>query len=177
MALLNDQPSGSANAPVYKQIIDGIESKLPPELRKPYQQIVVAGMKFLFDDTTHNMMVQRLDAAQQGGKVPGEIVKGTVDVIKVLYQESHGKLNPAAAFPASATLMYHIFEYAEHKQPGVQFDNDILAGAAQSLMKQMAETFHVTPEQLQQGIEQNQQQGGAAPATPPAAEPAPAEGV
>ena len=174
MSVLNAPQTGSANAPVYKQIIDGIESKLPQEIRGPYQQIVVAGMKFLFDDTTHSMMVKRLDAAQQGGRVPGEIVKGTVDVIKVLHQESQGKMNPAAAFPASATLMYHIFEYAEHKQPGIQFDNDIIAGAAQSLMKQMAEAFHITPEQLQQGIEQNQQQGGDAP---PAAAPAPVQEV
>ena len=172
--------------PILDKIVKGIEAKLPPELRNGYEKIVVAGGQVLFSDKTHQMMEQKLQAARQSGDIPGGIVSGTVDLIKLLYQQSQGKMDVVAAFPAATTLMCYIFDFAEKQEPGTQFSNEIVGSATHSLIQKLLETFQISQEDLAKGAEHNQQKSGggapapeapatAAPEAPVSAAPAPAE--
>jgi hypothetical protein len=151
--------------PMFAKIVAGIEAKLDEQTKVGYQQIVVAGMKLLFSDETHQMMTQKLD--EGANDLPAAIVKGTVQLIALLYQESQSKMNVGAAFPAANTLMIYIFEFAEHYTKQT-FDKNVIAQATQSLMQQLLELFQISQEDLAKGAEYNQQKGaGGAPAGEP----------
>jgi hypothetical protein len=151
--------------PMFAKIVAEVEAKLDPSLKDGYQRIVVAGMKLLFSDETHQLMTQKLD--EGSGDVPGAIVKGTVQLIALLYQESQGKMNVGAAFPAANTLMIYIFEFAE-RYTNQTFDKTVIAQATHSLMQQLLALFQISQEDLAKGAEYNQQKGaGGEPASEP----------
>lgn len=160
--------------PIFQEIVSGIEAELPKELKRDYTAIVTAGMKILFGDDTHTTMIDRLAEGRKNGDIPGAIVTGTKQLIQLIASKSQGRVNPAAAFPAAATLMAYIFEFAEAQEPGIQFPNELVAEATRSLMRDLAKAFHITQEQLGQGVEELQKsKGGQSPAAPvePAVEP------
>lgn len=141
--------------PVFQKIVDGIEKKIPKEMKRDYTAIVTAGMKVLFGDDTHKLMLQKLDEGRKAGDIPGAITKGTVMLIGLIAQQAgEGAMSPGAAFPAAATLMCYIFEFAEAQEPGRQYSNDVVAESTRTLMRDLALAMGIGPEQMAQGIDQ-----------------------
>ena len=137
------------------QLVQGIEEKLPPEIADLYHRAVVAGMKVLFSDQTHNMLTDKLSQLR-GQDVVAPVVEGTVKLVGLITKESQGKLTPPAAIPAGITLMCHILDFAE-KNGNTQITKDVLASAVQMLVPKLLTLFGITKEQVQQGIEHNRQ--------------------
>lgn len=147
MALLQD-----VKDPVIEKVIQALEAKMDPKMKTGYQQIVVAGMRLLFDEKTHGLVMQRLQQGKQSGNVSAAIVKGTADLMAVLYKMSKQKMFMPALIPATVTLMGHIFDLAEHAGM-VRVTPQIFAAATKIVTVKVLQRFGISRQQLAKGVD------------------------
>ena len=177
------QQSKIAN-PELQSIEDGIEAKVPPELKNKYNSIVVAGMRIMFDKSTSKYLEDHLASSQ-------DVVKTiSTDIPKLLlliYRES--KIDRSndenqkvqfigAAMLAGRTLMCQALDYAE-KTGRVQVTTEIIDQCTAALSVSMPAAFGITKEMMakQVGVQGGAPDAQAASQEPPMGQPAPAQGV
>jgi hypothetical protein len=152
--------------PVLDKIVTGIEQQLDPKMKIGYQQIVTAGMKVLFSDQTHQMVLQRLQKASGANGIPQAAVAGTIQLLGVLIKSAGKNFPYPAAIPAMTTLLCYVLSFAE-QATGFKATPDLVAQAVRSLVQGILKTFKISPQQLAQGAEYNRtKKTGAAPAAP-----------
>jgi len=108
------QPVGADSGSLIKKAEQEIEAKIPADFKNAYSRIVIAGMKVMFDKSTHGQMLRFLEAE---GDITDSIANGIGQLIGILYRESSkqtGKptMPMEAAIPAALTLMLKAIEYA-----------------------------------------------------------------
>lgn len=169
-------PSASAGAgaetlndPVLKQIEQGIEDSVPPELKEKYQTIVVAGMNVLFSKETSQLMDQQLDASDD---VVANVSEGIAKLMVILYNESKQQMDIPAGMLAAITLMCQGLEYWEQAKGG-EVTPELAAECTKATTMATLKKFGITEDQVSQVIAAGQQQQGAAAPTgaPAAAQP------
>lgn len=146
---------GSGNEiqdPILRKIEDGIEAKVPPNLKQAYMAVLVSGMKIMFSAETSKFMEQRL---QQSGDPVQAVAKGISDMMVMIYLESKKKMNIPAGILASMALTCQALDYAE-KAGKIEVTNE-LAGEAihASVMATMAR-FGITQDKINQTVSQAQ---------------------
>lgn len=149
-----------------------------PEEQAAYERVVLAGMKVLYSQETHQNIVQMLGQGE-----PAEAMATAVTIVmSQLDERSGGKIPEVVIFPAAAELLGQVAEIAEAAKVA-QVDDRVVARAMQILVVKLADQYgidpadaqalvqSVEPEQLQQIVAEQQQiaQGGGS------REPAPAE--
>lgn len=139
--------------PTLQKIQDGVEAKLPPELKQPYLQVVVAGMRVMFDPATHGLMVERLN---QGEDISKSIAFGIAALIGQIYIQSGKKMSIPAAMAASITLMCQALDFAE-KSKGLQITPELAATCAQATTRAAMAKFGIGQQQIDQAVETNKQ--------------------
>lgn len=153
----NPAGTGSLEDPVLKQIEQGIEQSVPPELKQMYTSIVVAGMNVMFSKETSELMDQQF---AQSDDVVANVAEGISKLIVMVFNESGQDIKdfaPAAGL-AAISLMCQALEYWEATTGG-QVTPELAAEATKATMMATLERFGITQDQVGQVIAAGQQQG------------------
>lgn len=156
--------------PILKQIEQGIEAQVKPELKPLYQSITTAAMSVMFGKDTHGLMQKRL---QSDPDLTKSVSSAVADLIASIYNKIGARLPPAdkqkflpAACLASVTMMCQMLDYAE-KTGGAQVTEDMAAKCSQMTTSAVLQKFGVGPDKVKKAVEMAQAQQGAGGAAPP----------
>ena len=153
-------PQGSAiptsSDPILKQIQDGIDKSVSPNIRRDYLSIVVAGMKVLNDPQAGQRIVSRL---QSTNNLVSDVSQGTANIMAVIANNSGGQFNVAAIGPASVVLMCQILDMAE-KTANLKLTPDLAAQCTKATVDAVLEKFGINQNKVQAVVQSGQSQQG-----------------
>lgn len=131
-----------------KQYLQNME--MPPELEKPYNRVVLAGMKVMFSKDTHEMALQAL---QGDGPLSERIATGIAQLMGILVQQSNGTLPGEVIIPAGLNLLLQACDFIDRK--GIEpIDENVIAEAMASFIAKVFEGSDAPLEQVIQALEQ-----------------------
>jgi hypothetical protein len=146
--------------PILQQIEKGIDAAVPPELKKPYMQIVTAGMKVMFDKKTSKYIEQRINEADD---IPAGVASGIADLLLLLYNESKRTMSIPAAMLAAFSLMAQALDYAE-KTGKLDVTPELVDKCTEATWQAVTTKFGITKDKIDAVVAQSQSQQGAQPA-------------
>jgi len=130
------------------ELRSSLRNNVPPQMRDAYDKVVVAGMKFMFDKTTHKYMQEMI---QTEGPIDDKLAQGVFQLMKLLMTQSKGAFPQQLVIPAGIELMMHAADYAG--QTGAdEVTPELMAGAIQKFVLMFAKEAGVGEEQLMAGI-------------------------
>lgn len=152
--------SGSSKIanPQLRQIEQGVEAKVPPELKQMYMSIVVAGMRVMFDKGSAQYMQTKLSNAST------VVQTVSADIPKLLLLVSReSKMDKTkddqqrakfigAAMLAGRTLMCQALDYAE-QIGGVTMTKDMIDQCTAALNIGMPAAFGITKDMMSQQMQ------------------------
>lgn len=124
---------------------------IPEEMKDAYNRVVMAGMKIMFSQETHQFMLQQLDGPEPLAQKLGE---GIGMLMMMIHGESNGTIPPYTIFPAGQNLMLQAIEFIQ--EGGVDVTDQEFGDALEIFYRFVAEKFGTTLEEL---LEIAQQQG------------------
>ena len=133
---------------------DQIRAKIdvPPEMQDAYLRGTIAGMKMLFSDQTHDMLLEHLQKAK--GKSLGQVVGGAAaGALGYVMSVSKGQIPPMLTIPLGVEIALQIFEFLETSKRAAPTPDDV--GEAISTM------ITTVMGKMQEGQEMNQQPAAA----------------
>lgn len=138
--------------PILQQIEDGIEAKVPPNLKQAYMAVLVSGMKIMFSAETSKFMDQRL---QQASDPVQAVSKGISDMMVMIYLESKKTMNIPAGMLASMSLTCQALDYAE-RAGKIKVTEELAGQAVQSSVMATMARFGITQDKINQTVSQAQ---------------------
>lgn len=157
-----DEGSESSDQELTPQAVRA-QMNLPPELREPYERVVLAGYKVLFSDETHDAIIDQLAG---DGPIAQRVGEGITRILGMLFTESNGTIPPEVIVPAGIELTVAASDFLIKGGLEDMTTRDV-GDAVGTMIQTVMSKFDVKPE--------NVQEGGAPPAEP-GAEPAPQPG-
>jgi hypothetical protein len=147
--------------------------QMPPELQEPYQRVVTAGMKVMFDPKSRNQVMALL---QQEGPLAQKLGQAIAGLLLMMFEQSNKTMPPQVMIPAGVELLSHAVDLLA--KAGQQVSPQEIAAATEIFITTMLKKFNIDPNKLQEGIAQGAgRQQPAAPAEQPAPEAPPQEGA
>ena len=148
------------------------QMKIPPELQRPYDRLVLAGMKVMFGQDSHQIMLKQL---QKPGPISQKLGEGIGALVVMMFKESNGNLPPQVLIPAGVTLLLHAADFI--KRSGMaEIANGDIGDAMETMVGILFKTFGIDPQKMVQLAGNYSQdavkQGAAAQPTP---QPAPTQ--
>lgn len=169
-----DDHDGSASG-MLAQIEKNIESKLPPELKKEYLSIVVAGRQMMFSDKTHQFMADYFSENIHADKdVPNVVAHGIVKLISILFEQSKGAMSVPASAPAAITLMSYALKYVDDQWAVTK---EVIDATTTATITGLFALWKVPPEKIQEAIQSAGKQQPDAATEPTMSEAAIPEGM
>jgi len=158
------------------ELRQNLRQNVPPNMRKPYAQLVAAGMKFMFDKTTHKYMLEQIDAE---GPIDEKLAKGVGNLIRMLHSQSKGAFPEHLIIPVGIELMMHAADYAAQTGRDV-VTPELMGSAIQLFVFDFFGEAGVKQDMLMGSIEKMKelngaQQPGGQPPEQPGGQPPPAE--
>lgn len=154
--------------PLLQSIRAQIEAKLDPAIKHAYLSIVVSGLKLMFSDETHQLMLQDIEEIKRRGYDARALADATLGLLSIIHRESAGKASWDAMFPAGIVLMCYTLEWMERTQR-VRVTKELVAAATKALLVVYLKMTGLTQEQIAQAVRQGAlKPGTAAPPTPQA---------
>lgn len=143
--------------------------KVPPQFQDALDRIVLAGMKVMFDKSTHDLMLKELDGPGATGEKLG---KGIAGLMALLWQQSNNSMPPQLIIPAMLILLAQAVDFM--KKSGEPVSEQDYGEATQVAVGTVLQMFNLDPNKVaaigargMQGAEGGQQpQAPAAPAAP-----------
>lgn len=159
----NSAGANTLNDPILKQIEQGIEEKIPPQMKSAYLAIVVAGMQIMFSKETSQLLDRTLEMP---GDMVSNISQGIAKLMGLIYNESKkggGQgMDVRMAVPAAITLLCQALDYAEHAK-SLQVTPEIAANATKQATMATLKMFGIGEDKVNKAIAAGQQQGSAPP--------------
>lgn len=146
----------------------GLEAQmhLDPAQRSQLRKIVLAGTKVMFDEKTHELMIEQLEGP---GDMPSKIGKSVAGLIGMLVKESNNSLPPQMMVPAGIILCAHAAEFL--RDAGEEVTDEEVGGAIEVVVTTILQQFKIDPEKAMAvaGTAAGPADGAApAPQAPPA---------
>lgn len=138
--------------PVLTKIESTIYEHVSAENKHKLKDAVSAGMKMLFDDTTHANMQLVKNPASRTEPVK-TISSGVAGLVYLMYLHSNKTMKPEVMIMSGTILMCHVFDFAE-RGLSMRITNDIISETTKSLSEQLFKKLGVTPERLQETVNQ-----------------------
>lgn len=120
---------------------------LPPHMQQPFQAVIVAGMKVLFSQQTHAMVLKQINGP---GPMSQKLGDGIAGLMALLFQESQRSIPPQLLIPAGMVLMAHAADYLN--KTGNPVTSQDFGLATQVMVESLLKAFHVDPAKLQAHI-------------------------
>lgn len=137
----------SVQDPMLKRLVQGVEAKLNPDMKRNYEAIVVSGMKLMFSPGTHQEMVEYLKNIQSPEDVPKIVSHGIVKVLSIIQNQSQQDGPLPAAGPACLTLMAMAMEFVE-KQNQIDVSKEMVDETVTMIKEGIFHLYKITPEVL-----------------------------
>lgn len=119
--------------------------KMPPELQEAYDRVVIAGMKVMFSQESHKLMLKEL---QRKGPVAEKLGSGIAGLMLILFKESNETLPPAVMIPAGLQLLMQAVDFM--RQTGLEkVTNKDIGDAIEIMVVTLMKKFGVQPEQME----------------------------
>ncbi len=131
--------------------------QIPPEMEKPYQKMVLAGMKIMFSPETRSLIVKELagDPAAMGDKLG----VGMVRIMTYIWKESNNTLPPQLIIPVALELLMHAADFV--KRAGIaEISDEEIGDAMEKTIFGLMSAFGVDPQQAEQAMVQLTQGSG-----------------
>jgi hypothetical protein len=141
------------------------QMQLPKGMAEPYDRIVKAGIKMMFDPSTREETMQFME---QSGGDPAQMAEGVSSVMAALFQQSNETMPPTLIIPAGVELLVHAVEVA--KGGGMEVSDQQIAEGMGQMVEQIFTKFGVSPEEMQSFFAGGQQ-GGKPTGPPPQGQP------
>lgn len=124
---------------------DNIRAQMhvPKNLEGAYNKIILAGMKVMFDKSTHEMMLKEINGP---GTMAQRLGKGITGLMAVLWQQSNKTMPPNLMIPAGIELMAHAVDYV--KKSGQEVSNEEFGEAVQIFVQNTLQAFGLDPEKV-----------------------------
>lgn len=128
---------------------------VPAEFAEAYKRVVIAGMKVMFDKSTHPMM---LDSLKGQGSLGQKMGMGIAGLVLLLFQKSNKTLPPQVLVPAGVELLMQATYFLRKSKLAMPNNADI-GEATQVMVTTLLEKFGVTADKLNAAIDQVAQKG------------------
>lgn len=137
------QPAAGALPPALMP--DAIMAKMhiPPNMAKPFQAVIVAGMKILFSDQTHAMVMKRMQAP---GPVPAKLGGGIAAMMAMLFEQSGHSIPPQMIIPAGQVLLAHAADFLVRS--GMPVSKQDYGAAVDVMTRAILKGFHLDPDKV-----------------------------
>ncbi len=156
------KPDGDDITP---EIIDQ-NIQVPDDLKEPYQRVVLAGKKIMFDKKSHQKV---REVIQGDGPLGVRLGKGIATLMLMLYNESQATMPPAVIIPAGVNLLGEAVDYIR-KTKMEEINNNVVAQAIQVFVEAIVQSYGGDTNKMyslfDQIGQQQAQEGGQG--TPPA---------
>jgi hypothetical protein len=163
----NPVPQGGEAAGSFAEQVKA-KIQVPAELRKAYEQIILAGMKLMFDEKTHQAA---MEALRGDGPIEQRLAKGVSDLMALLWQQSNQTLPPQLIIPAAVELLSEAADFLSEGGGEETLTVEQTGEAMRLMIGMILERFGVNKESVQSYAQ------GQAPAQGQGAPPAQAPGV
>ena len=131
--------------------------KVPPEMKSAYERIVLAGMKVMFSQETHKMMLQEL---QGEGPIEQRLAKGIAGLMAILWKQSNQTMPPQLVVPAAMELLLEAIDFI-NESGQEEVDEQTIGEAIRLTIGAVLQQFGVNEETVKQAAAQ---EGGQPPA-------------
>ena len=139
----NGQPT--QNSALIDQMQAKVEQSVKPEDMPAFKRVVAAGMKVMFSEQTHQLMLKEL---QGQGDMATKLAQGITGLMLILYKESKG-MPPQVLMPAGAWLLLEAARFIERAGLG-QIDPQTIRDALDGYTALMLKKAGASQQQLAQ---------------------------
>lgn len=143
---------GKTTNPLLQKTEAATEAKVPPKYKGAFQRIVAAGLKVMYSEQTHDMMVKELQKPQDPSINIGE---GVAKLMGILWSQGKGTLPMQAMIPATTILMCEAIDFAE-KAGKFTATPESVAAVTKETMSDLMQLLGVTPQKIQQAKQSTQ---------------------
>ena len=131
-----------------------LESINPQGLVQAIEKVTEAGKKILYSPKTRDLVMQELQAE---GDMEDIIGAGVAKLTGLVFNEYKKTLPMEVLMPVSMMLMLEVLDFLE--QAGkIQVTNEMVAETTQATASAMLQLLGITPEKLQEYVQQSGQQ-------------------
>lgn len=158
--------------PILTKVAQSLIDKVPQQLREPLERAVQAGNKVMHSKETRRMFKNQMSQEMPAHELVGE---GCAKIVVILWRDSGGKLPLRVLIPAGLIITMQGLEFMMDAGVLDEVTNQDIDEATKHYVSSFLQLMGVTPEMMQQILEQGaaqmQQQGAdpsaaAAPAQP-----------
>jgi hypothetical protein len=130
-----------------REIADQQASEIPSNFQEAFSRVVKAGMRVMFSEQTHDMMIEQLS---QEGDLADNVGNAIAGLMLLLYQKSNKTMPGEVIIPSG---VYLLAEGAEKITP------DVMAKAMQVMVDVLMKSFGADPSRVMSAA-QKAAQGG-----------------
>jgi hypothetical protein len=146
----NPKFNGSA-----REIADQTAAEIPSNFQEAFSRVVKAGMRVMFSEQTHDLMIDQLS---QEGDLAENVGKAIAGLMLLLYQKSNQTMPGEVIIPAGTYLLAEGADFIE-KVTGEKITPAVMANAMQVMIDVLMEKFGVDPNRVK-SVAQKAAQGG-----------------
>ena len=129
-------------------IRQGLRENVPPPMREAYDKLVAAGIKIMFDKSTHYLMQEQMAA---DGEISDKLAEGVASLMAMMLKNSKGAFPQQLIIPAGIELMLHAADFAA-QGAGEKVDADDMGSAIQKFVFKLFEGAGIKPDMLMGSI-------------------------
>lgn len=121
---------------------------VPPELQDAYERVVLAGMKMMFSEQTHELMLKEFE---RGGPIAKRLGEGTAGLLLLLFKQTNGNMPPQVLIPAGTDLLVQAADFV--RKAGLEkVTNKDIGDGLEIMVGILFEKFGLSPEKVYQMV-------------------------
>lgn len=156
-AMPAERSQGNPDVAALKQETEKKSSALPKPLQDSYQSTVTAGMRLMWDDSTHQHMEQYLQGVKSPQQVPKAVAHLILKGIQLIIEQANIKADLgdpfyAASMLAAQYLMCDALDYVEQKL-GIPITKDLIAATTQELFSGLYKMYGIDQKKVQDAMQ------------------------
>jgi hypothetical protein len=162
--MINDKAN-----PLLVKTEEAIRAKLQPDQVKHFEKIIVAGLRVMDSEQTHQLIAGQLKTQAEPTEIAGAAV---AKLLGILINQSKGAMPMKAGIPAATVLLLEALDRMEALGK-IEVSNQTLEAAMHSMTSALLQMFGVTPDKLSAMMKAKEQPQPEAPQPeqPPAGQP------
>jgi hypothetical protein len=132
------------------KVASQLADSIPKEFQEAFARVVQAGMKVMFSEQTHSLMVEQLQAE---GDIAQNIGKGVASLMGLLFEKSNGTMPQEVMIPAGIYLIAKGSEFIE-QIAGQEVTPDVIAEATDVFVETLLGSAGVDPQKFRKSFEE-----------------------